>query len=234
MAKECSNANDCEKLAKYLKNKMGNSIEFEYNVQYNVHESIVNGKYFHYHRELNSELEHLFEDGIYFFFQYCENDFLRISISDSNHHKCSLGEQLAVLSAFYEVLSEKFGEPLVFYILKDDDEQKINLQWSFINKEEDIKNFKNGTYFEDGEIDKLIIFGEQKVNAIGYQIGETARKNNSRVIGLPFDLFPLVEENMEDYVKYKTGKPIGIPECARMDSTPVALYENKITLEKTI
>lgn len=39
---------------------------------------------------------------------------------------------------------------------------------------------------------------------------------------------------MEDYVKYKTGKPIDIPECARMDSTPVALYENKITLEKTI
>lgn len=230
MSESYSKANDCEKLAKYLKNKMGNSIEFEYN----VHESIVSGKYFHYHREPHSDLEHLFEDGIYFFFQYCENDFFNFSIGTASHHKCSLGEQLAVLSAFYGVLSEKFGEPLVFYTLKDDDKQKINLQWSFINKEEDIKNFKNGTYFEDGEIDKLIIFGEQKVNAIGYQIGETARKNNSRVIGLPFNLFPLVEENMEDYVKYKTGKPIGIPEGARMDSTPVALYENKITLEKTI
>lgn len=223
-----SKASDCAKLTRYLKNKMGNKIEFDYN----VHNQTVNGKYFHYHREPHSDLEHLFEDGINFFYKYCDNDFLRFSIGKSHKHKSSLGEQLAALSAFYEVLKERFGEPIVFYTLKDDDEQSINLQWSFVNKEEEINDFKNGTYFDDKKVDKLIIIEEQNVNAVGYQIGKTARINNTRIIGLPFDLFSLVEENMEDYVMYKTGKSINIPENAKMNCTPVASYENDIVLEK--
>lgn len=229
MSKRYSKANDCAKLARYLKNKMGSSIEFDYT----VYHLTISGKYFYYHREPHSDLEHLFEDGINFFYQYCDNDFLRISIGMASHHKCSKGEQLAALSAFYDVLSKRFGEPTVFYTLKDDDEQKINLQWAFVDKEEEINDFKNGTYFDDKEIEELIIIGEQKTNAGGYQIGETARNNNSRIIGLPFDLFPLIEENMEDYVKYKTGKPIGVSKNSKIDCTPVALYENNITLGKT-
>lgn len=224
-----SNVDDCKKLAIYLKNKLNDKIDF----CGNTHERVVCGKYLGDSYKAQSSLSSLNKIGLPFYYKFCENEFLQIKIGSLPFFKNSLGEKLAVLSIFYEVLKEKFGEPLVFYT-SNDDEQSINLQWSFINKEEEIEAFKNGTYFDDGEIDELIIFGEQKVNAIGYQIGETARENNTRIIGLPFDLFPLVEENMEDYVKYKKGKPIGIPEGARMDSTPVALYENKITLEKTI
>ena len=37
---------------------------------------------------------------------------------------------------------------------------------------------------------------------------------------------------MEDYVKYKTGSQIGVPEGSRLDCTPVVSYDNDMTLEK--
>lgn len=201
MKKTYSNVDDCVDLAKYLKKKMGKKIEF----CGSLHQRIVCGKYFSHYRDPHSDSENLFEDELPFYFKFCNNDFLRITIGSYYPFNNSIGEKLAALSSFYEVLNEKFGEPIVFYTLKDDEEKALTLQWSFVNKEEEIQNFRNGSYFDDDEVDELIIMGKQAPQTENYQLIEETKKEVARKIELPFELTHLIDE---DFVKYKTGKEI--------------------------
>ena len=193
-----SKAEDCYELYKLLKKKMGTKIECD-DVPYT---ETFSGRYFSYDREPHSDLDYLYERGISFYYKFCKNVFLRIGVGNALRHytfdDTSVGEKLAALSDFYEVLSEEFGEPTVFYTTKDDEDDVLAMQWSFINKEEEIQQFKDGTYFDDAEIDKLVVFDESK-----YPLNDATRKYISRKLGIPLVLLPLVNDNIEEFVKYK-------------------------------
>ena len=216
-----SNAEDCSKLAKLLKSKLKEKIEF----WGSTYQEVVSGKYRSLPYEKYGDYIDYKNDEILFSYKFCENGFLRISIGDSIYKK-SIGHKLAVLSDFYEVLNEIYGSPTLFYTVKDDDENTLNLQWSFSQKEEDIQDFKNGTAFDDAELDELIVFGEIKEQSGIYRLSDTTRMMISRQVRLPFELIYLVDENIKDFVQYKQGKTMSVPKGVRVDGYPIATLED--------
>lgn len=208
-----SNADDCYELARFLKKKMGNKIEFYGSVRL----AVIQGKYFSHYREPHSDLDFLFEEGLSFQYKFCKKGFLRIGVGSLPPDKNSVGEKLAALSSFYEVLSEQYGEPTVFYTTKGDEEGTLSLHWSFINKEEEIQKFRNGSYFDDAEIEELIVIGEPRTQNTSDQLSDTTRRFITRRIGVPLELIDLMDKNIEEFVKYKTGEKIPIPEEPRND-----------------
>lgn len=194
-----SKTEDCIELARILKKKMGNKIEF----YGSIYQNVISGKYYEYHGQPHSNLDYLFEKVLSFYYKFNKDGFLRIEVGDTPPCHYSLGRKLAALSEFYEVLHELFGVPTVFYTTKNDDEGKISLQWSFINKEEEIKEFKNGTYFDDAEIDKLIVIGESTEPDERPKTNDNTKNSLASIIGLPLELINLDEEDIEEYVEYK-------------------------------
>lgn len=218
---------DCYKLAIELKKKLKDKIEF----MGSPYQGFISGKYFSHYRKPHNETQYLFEKGLPFYYKFCEEGFLRIQVGSFYPYKNSMGEKLAALSDFYEVLSEVYGEPTVFYTIKDDEEGCISLHWSFVNKEEDIEMFKNGTFFDDGETDELIVIGEEKPSNNSYRLSNTTKRFISKEVGLPFELIGLVDENIEDFVKYKTGKEISVPVGSKIDGLNV-ISEKTLSLRK--
>ena len=181
-----SKTNDCYLLAKKMKQKLRNKIDF----YGSINTPLPSGKYLSTYRRKNGE--YMFNGHcLSFYFKFSKNEFLRISVG-SNYVGNEFGEKMAALSDFYEVLSEEYGKPTLFYTIKDDDEGLLTLHWSFINKEEEIEKFKNGTYFDDAEIDTLIIFDEKIDNMEDYNLSDTTKEIISRRVGLPFELLDLV------------------------------------------
>lgn len=219
-----SKTEDCYLLAGKLKKELENKIEF----WGSTYQEVPSGKYLSSYRRNNGE--YMF-NGQYipFYFKFSENKFLRIGVG-SNYRGSSIGEKMAALSDFYSILSKEYGDPTVFYTIKGDDKEFLTLQWAFINKEEEIVKFQNGTYFDDAEIDKLIVIGKNKENIESYSFNDTTRNFISRQVGLPFELIYLIDEDIENFVKHKTGKEIAIPQNAKMDCVPVTSLER--TLKK--
>ena len=215
-----SKAEDCYLLASKLKKKLGNKIDFygSTNIE------IPSGKYISSYRRNNGEYMH---NGHYlpFYFKFSKQEFLRISVG-SHYSGSTLGEKIAALSDFYEVLSEEYGEPTVFYTIKDDDEGLLTIQWSFIDKELEIAKFKAGNYFDDAKIDTLIIFGESKENNSGYNIRN--KDLISKRIGLPYELLYLAANDIENYIKHKKGKNIVVATGTKIDGIPVTSFEKKV------
>lgn len=219
-----SKTEDCYLLAGKLKKELENKIEF----WGSTYQEVPSGKYLSSYRRNNGE--YMF-NGQYipFYFKFSENEFLRIGVG-SNYRGSSIGEKMAALSDFYSILSKEYGDPTVFYTIKGDDKEFLTLQWAFINKEEEIVKFQNGTYFDDAEIDKLIVIGKNKENIESYSFNDTTRNFISRQVGLPFELIYLIDEDIENFVKHKTGKEITIPQNTKIDCVPVTSLER--TLKK--
>lgn len=219
MSELYSKAEDCNLLANKLKKKLGDKIDF-YGSTYI---EIPSGKYLSSYRINNGE--YMFNGQcLPFYFKFSENEFLRIGIG-SNHRGSSLGEKMAALSDFYSILSEEYGEPTVFYTTKNDDEEVLSLQWAFINKESEIEKFKSGTYFDDAELNTLIIFGEKKDNIERHSLSDKTKEMISRQVGLPFELLYLADEDIENFVKHKNGKEMTVPADAKIDGVPVTSFE---------
>ena len=209
-------------LAKKLKQKLKNKIDF----YGSTNTPLPSGKYLPTYRRKNGE--YMFNGHcLSFYFKFSKNEFLRISVG-SNYAGSEFGEKMAALSDFYEVLSEEYGKPILFYTTKDDAERLLTLHWSFINKENEIKKFKNGNYFDDAEIDTLIIFDESKDKIEEYSLSDTTKEIISRRVGLPFELLDLVDEDLENFVKHKKGKEVAIPVGAKADGYPVTSFEKKL------
>ena len=219
-----SKTEDCYLLAGKLKKELENKIEF----WGSTYQEVPSGKYLSSYRRNNGE--YMF-NGQYipFYFKFSENEFLRIGVG-SNYRGSSIGEKMAALSDFYSILSKEYGDPTVFYTIKGDDKEFLTLQWAFINKEEEIVKFQNGTYFDDAEIDKLIVIGKNKENIESYSFNDTTRNFITRQVGLPFELIYLIDEDIENFVKHKTGKEITIPQYTKIDCVPVTSLER--TLKK--
>ncbi len=219
---------DYYELYKALKRKMESKI----NYYGGPLDTFVKGEYVVHFEEPYNDIDHLVEKRLSFYYKFCRNDFLVIQVGSSIYYNASVGEKLAALSNFYEVLSEEFGEPIVFYTTKDEAGGLLSMHWSFINKDEDIKKFKEGTYFDDIKTDKLIIIGESRPKIDGYELSDIMRKRIVKQFGVPFELLPLVDENIEDFIKVKTGKKLSIPENIKIEDVPVTSFEKKLSLKK--
>lgn len=225
-----SNAHDCYKLAILLKSKLREKIEFSgstfqelvignyHSLPYNRYEGFLSYKY----------------DSVEISYKFLENGFLRISVCDTAYKKASMGHKLAVLSDLYEVISEKYGEPLVYFTLKEDDENSINLEWNFIQKRETIEAFKNGTMFDDAEVEDLIIIGEEKENISSCRLTNRTKELISKTIGIPFEMIYLVDENIEDFVLYKKGERMSYPKDVKVDGYPIKTLEDLENEKKLI
>ncbi len=73
----------------------------------------------------------------------------------------------------------------------------------------------------------MIVIGESKQN----QSNDVTGKIISKQLGIPIELLPLVEENIEDYIRFKKGKDINIPDGAKIDGVPVTAFEKKKILK---
>lgn len=192
----CSNRFDCEELAIKLYSKLRSKINFYGSTL----QEVISGKYLSEYNK--SQNIYTSDNSVPFYLKFNKNGFLRIQIGSLYPYNTTDGEKLAILSDFYEVLKEEYGEPTVFYTTKDDKEKAFSLHWSFVNKEDDIKKFKNDTFFDDASIDKLIVIGENTDK----DIRDATKKLLTNQIGLPYELLNLVNKNINEYIIHKKGK----------------------------
>ena len=195
-----SKEDDCFELYFLLRSYLKDKIDY-YGTPYNA---LFSGKYYSSYDESHSDLDYLFKEGLPFNYKFNKEAFLRISVGKCLDRETTMGEKLAALSDFYEAIRVVYGEPTVFYTIKDDDEEAVTFEWLFKEKEAEIKKFKEGTRFDDGKTDTLIIFGEE-VKTKGYTLNPETKKLISNQIGLPFEMLSILDENVEDFIKYKKG-----------------------------
>lgn len=200
-------------MSEILRIRLGNKVFYEDGFKIN-NQKMIFGSYLDRCTEKFDEnaLPALFLPKLMFTYEFINDKSLRITIRSK--HENSFGKKLAALSDFYEIISDYFGEPTVFYTLKNDDERGLNLQWSLVNKEEDIQNFKNGNYFDSNGTDTLILIGEPKQEC-DFHNSKIAKSYISKKVGIPYELFGLIDE---DYIKYKECKEIRLD--GRIEGTP--------------
>lgn len=216
-----SKAADCFDLSRMLRYKLGDKIRF----YTSTYIEIPSGTYMSPYRSKNGE-NMLFGGSLPFYYTFSKNEFLRISVG-SNSKRTELSEKMAALSEFYEAVRGEFGEPTVFYTTENDGEDLISLHWSFVGKEEEIAKFKSGTYFDDAEIDTLVVIGERECD-----FSDEVKEIISSSIGLPFDLIDLIDDDVENYRKYKTGKEVEVPVGAKIDGVSVTSRRRKVKKAK--
>lgn len=195
-----SKAEDCQKLAKLINNNK----KLRRNIYYTTarYLEVVEGLYASLPMENYVSYEAYYNDKLPFSYLYNKQEFLKLTICNYTKSQ-SMGHKLAALSDFYEELNKYFGKPSIFYTIKEDYSESINIEWIFNKKEEVINEFINGKPFDDANIDNLIIF-KNKSNEI--------RDAVENLIGLPCELVDLVEDNIKDFIYYKTGKKEKLPE----------------------
>lgn len=186
-----SNEKDCRQLKIKLAKALGEKVRMK-------GYEIVDAEYHSFPLSMYETYQAYDKDQLKFYCKFCKNEFLRIDV-ENYCFKASEGHKLAALSDCYEALLDEFGEPTVFYTLKDDEEDGLHFQWAFTNKEETTNEFLHGFPFDDGEVDLAIVIGKTE------GLNEETRKLFSRQIGLPYELLPLINENIEEYMKYKFG-----------------------------
>ena len=189
-----SNIQDCKQLATKLYEKLGTKIAIDVDLQ-----GVADGDYHIFPYSMYSSYEEYRHNQLHLHYLFCRGEFLRIGVENC-YFQASVGHKLAALSGLYEALRDEFGEPTVFYTLKDDKEEGLHFQWAFKNKEETIEEFMHGFPFDDDEVNQAITIGEETA------LNEETRNLFSRQMGLPFELLPLINENIEDYMKYKYGQ----------------------------
>ena len=187
-----SKADDCHKLAFIINNELKGKISFEGS----TYQEVITGTHSSFPLASYQDFRNFEMDKLNFTYTYCENGFLRLSIS-KRIYESTLGHKLAALSDMYIALKKHFGEPTLLYTIQNDDEEAITMQWSFSQKEEDIKDFQNDTAFNDAKIEHLVLFNEEKTEE---------EKRIQDELGLPLELSSLVAANLNEYIYYKNGR----------------------------
>ncbi len=132
----------------------------------------ISGKYF---LDINNEL---MSNEIGFSFDYNKNNYLKLNIGSNLDNK-TVKEKLSVLSDFYLILSQKFGEPTLFYITEENN--ILSMQWLFNKKYKKIKEL------EDSDcIDELILLDD---------LNEVIVDKFKKSVGLPYPLVHLLFED---------------------------------------
>ena len=183
-----SNPSDCYDLNTIFYRKLGKKLV----IYGSLSNPLINGKYYYDAGTTYSSEYQTISKGMQFFGKYCKDGFLRIELGKSLSREVSDGEKLAGLSDICDALKEDFGMPDVFYTVKDDDDERLSLQWTIKDKELNHEKMEYDMYFDDANIDKLIFI-------------DTTRPILDDEIGLPVELYPLVRENIDEFVKHKKG-----------------------------
>ncbi len=184
-----SKPDDCLQLNRLLYKNLGNSIY----IYGSLSNPLINGKFIFKDDNVTSNHRDYYtiRDGLCFYGKYNEDAFLRVEIGDPHNRKAPFGEKLAALSEVYGALYEKFGNPLVFYTVKDDDEGRLSLQWCFKDKELNLEKFDFDMYFDDAEIERVIpVYGTDK----------------DEKYGLPSELVELVDDDFRKFKKIPKEK----------------------------
>ena len=157
-----SNYNDCKALARVLNSKIKGKMVFELN----DYEQINSGSYncLLSKEDTYLEFKNKEREQTKFSYIFSKDGCLRLGIGNTPLSKKTIGHKLAALSDFYQVLSQSFGEPTLFYTMENDDEEYLYFEWVSIDKKETIEEFKNNTFFVDGgKVKNLIpLAGKQK------------------------------------------------------------------------
>ena len=175
MLEVSSSPDDCYRLGKSLIEKLGEKL-----IIYGpLYQPSIQGRYY-VNNDKNS-------GGLDFYIMYASGISLRMGFGDNDYNKnAKMGEKLAALSDFYLIIFEEFGNPSFFYTVKDDDNHYINMHWALNKKEDSIKDM-----LSDDNIESYIIFDKIDPNP-----------NLTKRMKLPSLLVNLVDENIEDYLKY--------------------------------
>lgn len=124
-----------------------------------------------------------------------------------------MGHKLAALSTLYEILYKEFGEADVFYTV-DDEENTLAFDWFFIDIDKQLQSIKNNDFFDDDAIKDYVIF-----NKSDNQKREILRRKT----GLPIELTDYIDE----FLLYKNGQEIMIPDNAKIDGVLVKKLSRK-------
>ena len=187
---------DCAVLAIRIRKNLGDKAS----LYGDIYNELGEGKYFSSYR-VDNENTLVSNNYLKFYYKTSKDEFLRLQVA-SGLKASSLGERLACLSDFYEMLKKFYGEPSFFFTTDKDD--TLTLEWCFTDKEESINAIKNGSYIDDAKITNYIVFGEKEIE--GVILSNTTRKLISNQFGLPIEFLPLIDEDIENYFLHKTGK----------------------------
>lgn len=193
-----SKTEDCRQLIYKIYSDLGKKMSI-----YGTINEVPNG---HYHvasiKEYGSDFKAYEDDAVQWSIKCLDGHFIRVTISDITH-PVSKGLKLATLSDFCAAIAKHYGMPSFFYTIQGDDENSVNLQWSFDHVDEDLAALREGTYFDDAEVAELIEF-KKPTNPED----EQKFANCFRITGLPYELLDLVITNGPDFLLSKDGKRI--------------------------
>ena len=198
-----SKDDDCAVLAIRIRKNLG----AQAHLYGDIHNHIGEGKFFSSYR-LNNENTLISDNYLNFYYKTCKDGFLRIQVASNYKENSSLGERLACLSDFYEMLKKFYGEPTFFFTTDMDD--ALTMEWCFADKEEAIKCIKDGSYVDDSKITSYVIFNDGEMD--GLLFGDKTKKLISNQFGLPIELLPLIDKDIDNYFLHKTGKAINLDE----------------------
>ena len=209
MSKDKKIPNSIEEIAEILIEKLKNKI-----TNITIMSEMINGYY-------KSPYNKKDEGVIPFIIRYKKDNNLKIAIGYLHNDKNNgtSPENMAALSELYTVIREMFGEPTLF----EDSSYLIQLRWFFKDKDKVKQQYIERYQKKSG---LLIIFDnninkESDNNKIVKQIME-------RKVGLPFGLIKLIDDEIEEYIKYKTGRIVMYHSGDLIDGYPITSYEEKL------
>ena len=154
------------------------------------------GRYLTPYRAANKEFMCHNDNALNYNLVLLPDNYLRIEIG-ALKKKIPMGEGMAALSDFYTVLREEYGEPSVFYITKNIlGDQCINLQWMFKEKKPDESNLND--YLNN--LDRI-----QSVIMLNNNYSYSDEMIMNKFL-LPVQLLDLIGDDLENYIKYRSGK----------------------------
>ncbi len=183
----CSKEQDCFDLFGKLKSNMGNRLE----LFGSAFKPFVTGRFYYNCNEKD-------RDNLPFYYKFNKDYFLRVGIGTFYPGKTCFASKLYALSSFYQTIKEYYGEPSVYFTVKDGDEDIIFLEWIFKDKERIIEDIKNSDYFTDGFTNNVI-----EINEYNDFNRSKAKELISKQLGLPFDLIKLVDNDPSTYLQLR-------------------------------
>ena len=206
MSEVYSKREDCIEICKLFRDKLENKFSV------NLSLPVIDGKLFDKENDSNvSKTKHY--NYIPFHVKYAKHEFLRVGVCNNPFNNTTMGHKLAALSTLYEVLCREFGDADVFYTV-DDDNNTLAFQWCMKNKENEIKKFVDGHYFDDANTKDVIIIDRY------YQ-----KEIFKRRVGLPVELAEYVAENIEEFMLYKKGVKMGFSKEVKINGVSVVQKE---------
>ena len=132
------------------------------------------------------------EQNILFQFSYQKKQYLNLLVGAN---KNSFGEKLAVLSEFYGIFAKEFGGSSVFYVTKNG---FLNFYWDLTLNKSKMKEIEDNCYSNDNIIE-FIFMGRTMFSFFDKEF----KDNFFEQYHLPIDLVNVLNQNFEEFLKYR-------------------------------